>query len=65
MLASNMADGQGFYQGRMGNKTERAPQEYIVSKAAALSPAIASVQPISPDLVALWVSEWKKSAFLQ
>ena len=48
----------------MGNTTERAPQEYIVCKASALSPAIASVQPISPKLVALWVSQWKKSGFL-
>jgi hypothetical protein len=49
----------------MGNTTERAPQEYIVSRAAALSPAIAGVQPISPELVSLWVSQWKKSGFLQ
>jgi hypothetical protein len=58
------ADMQGFYTNRMGNKTEKVHQEFHTDKAASTSAAIAGVEPISPELVSLWVSQWKKSGFL-
>lgn len=56
---------QSFYQNRMGKTGERPHMEFLVDNTAKLSPTIGKVKAISPELVALWVGQWKKSGFLQ
>jgi hypothetical protein len=36
----------------------------LVDKTVAVSPSIGQVRPVSPELVALWVGQWRKSGFL-
>lgn len=49
----------------MGKTDERPHMEFLVDKTSSVSPTIGQVQPISPELVALWVGQWRKSGFLQ
>lgn len=39
--------------------------DFATDKTSQLSPAIASTKAVDPALVALWVSQWKASGFLQ
>jgi hypothetical protein len=39
--------------------------DFEVRHTSALSPTIAACKPTDPALVALWVSQWKKSGFMQ
>ncbi|WRT64799.1 uncharacterized protein IL334_001733 [Kwoniella shivajii] len=55
-----------FYQNRIGNKTERPHMEFTVDKVEATSPTMKEqVKAVDPNIVSLWVKQWKSSGFLQ
>ncbi|WVQ83357.1 hypothetical protein IAT38_005496 [Cryptococcus sp. DSM 104549] len=55
----------GFYQNRIGKKTEKAPMEFKVERVESESPTMkGEVKKVGPELAALWTRRWKQSGFL-
>ncbi|KAJ7173762.1 L-aminoadipate-semialdehyde dehydrogenase [Mycena filopes] len=52
-----------FFQMRYG-KAHRKPMVFLTDETVKAAPSIGASPPISPDLVAKWVSHWRETGFL-